>query len=242
MVRKRDPRLTGDMSSTSRIGITDKLLQPFNAARQARQVLPQLGNVVATPLSIRTSCDERPTAGARHEDTFALQLADRRVHRHLGDAVRLAKVTERGQLRANLELSIPDSSPDVLSDLLVQRARLVSADHASKVTTGALVCVEALTSLIALVHPSVHRGTSARLNQGRHLPMATAPTHADLAAIEAEWPVIAAELDVVEAEIRLAKHPGDVLAQRAHRRAVRALLALLAQPTTSTAGPQPTAA
>ena len=48
------------------------------------------------------------------------------------------------------------------------------------------------------------------------------PTSAALDAIEAEWPVIAAELDVLDAEIRLALSP-DVLAVRAHRRAVRTL-------------------
>jgi hypothetical protein len=54
------------------------------------------------------------------------------------------------------------------------------------------------------------------------------PTPSDLAAIEAEWPLIAAELDVVAAECRLASSPVDVLAGRAHRRAVRRLLAVLA--------------
>ncbi|WP_125775347.1 DUF6284 family protein [Antribacter gilvus] len=48
------------------------------------------------------------------------------------------------------------------------------------------------------------------------------PSFADLAAIADEWPVIAAELAVVEAECRLAESP-DELAVRAHRRAVSAL-------------------
>lgn len=48
------------------------------------------------------------------------------------------------------------------------------------------------------------------------------PTPAELAAIEAEWPLIAAELDVVTAECRLAAS-GDELAIRAHRRAVARL-------------------
>ena len=51
------------------------------------------------------------------------------------------------------------------------------------------------------------------------------PTPADLAAIEAEWPLIAAELYVVTAECRLATSP-DELATRAHRRAVTHLAAL----------------
>ncbi|MEU3457102.1 DUF6284 family protein [Micromonospora sp. NPDC006766] len=38
----------------------------------------------------------------------------------------------------------------------------------------------------------------------KHLaPVAAAPTAADLAAIETEWPLIAAELDVLDAEISL---------------------------------------
>jgi hypothetical protein len=43
------------------------------------------------------------------------------------------------------------------------------------------------------------------------------PTSSHLAAIETEWPVIAAELEVTDAECRLAASPGDVLAVRAHR-------------------------
>lgn len=72
--------------------------------------------------------------------------------------------------------------------------------------------------------------------------MITAPTHDDLAEIETEWPLIAAEIALVEAESRLASFPDDVLAERAHRRAVRALLALIAQQTSTTAGQQPEAA
>ncbi|MEU8047006.1 DUF6284 family protein [Micromonospora echinofusca] len=38
----------------------------------------------------------------------------------------------------------------------------------------------------------------------KHLaPIAAEPTAADLAAIDAEWPLIAAELDVLDAEITL---------------------------------------
>ena len=55
------------------------------------------------------------------------------------------------------------------------------------------------------------------------------PRAADLAAIESEWPLIAAELEVTDAECRLAAAPGDVLAARAYRRAVRRALVVLAQ-------------
>ena len=55
------------------------------------------------------------------------------------------------------------------------------------------------------------------------------PTQGDLAAIEAEWPQIAAERDLVGAECRLLADPADVLAKRAHRRAVSALLLLMVQ-------------
>lgn len=55
------------------------------------------------------------------------------------------------------------------------------------------------------------------------------PTGADLAAIEAEWPQIAAEVDLVNAECRLLADPADQLAKRAHRRAVSALLLLMVQ-------------
>jgi hypothetical protein len=61
---------------------------------------------------------------------------------------------------------------------------------------------------------------------------ATEPEATDLAAIEAEWPVIAAEIAVVDAECRLAAGPTDVLAIRAHRRAVRAVLTALAEQAT----------
>ncbi len=60
------------------------------------------------------------------------------------------------------------------------------------------------------------------------------PTRSHLAAIDAEWPVIAAELEVTDAECRLAASPADVLAVRAHRRAVRRLLAVR---TTTTVSP-----
>lgn len=59
--------------------------------------------------------------------------------------------------------------------------------------------------------------------------MATEPTGADLAAIEAEMPLIAAGVDLVDAECRVLTDPTDVLAKRAHRRAMSALLLLLVQ-------------
>lgn len=49
------------------------------------------------------------------------------------------------------------------------------------------------------------------------------PSEADLAAIEAEWPVIEAELAVVAAECRLAVDPRCALARHAWRRAVKRL-------------------
>ncbi|MFJ2755215.1 DUF6284 family protein [Nocardioides sp. NPDC087217] len=60
-------------------------------------------------------------------------------------------------------------------------------------------------------------------------PVAEGPTRGDLAAIEAEWPQIAAEVDLVDAECRLLADPADALAKRAHRRAVSSLLLLLVQ-------------
>lgn len=54
------------------------------------------------------------------------------------------------------------------------------------------------------------------------------PTELALQRIETEWPVIAAELEVVDAECRLARAPHDALAVRAHRRAVRAALTAIA--------------
>lgn len=47
------------------------------------------------------------------------------------------------------------------------------------------------------------------------------PSAEELAAIEREWPLIAAELAVVEAEVVLAVSPDSVVAHRAHRRAVQ---------------------
>lgn len=216
------------MSSTSRFGATNELLQPLNAARQARDVSPELVNVVNALLASRNRVDVRAASGARHEDALTLQLADRVVNRDLGDAVRLSKLTKRGQLRTDRVLTRPNSLPDVLGDLLVQRGRVVSADHASKVTTNALVCVEALTSQIALVHPSVQQGNVTDC-YGRHYLMDTDPTHAELSEIEAEMPLIAAGVDLVDAECRVLIDPTDVLAKRAHRRAVSALLLLLVQ-------------
>lgn len=216
------------MSIISRIGATNQTLQPLNAARQARDVASELGDIVTAPLTLRERFDVCAAAGTRHEDAFALQLADRVVNRDLGNSVRLPKFTQRGQLRAHLVLTVSHTLPDVLGDLLVKRGRVVSADHASKVTANALVCAEALTSQIAPVHPSAQQGNIAHLYE-RHLPMDIAPTHSDLADIEAEWPLIAAEIAVVDAECRLALAPADVLAIRAHRRAVRAVLAALAQ-------------
>lgn len=228
MVRNACSGLTRGMSSTSRIGATNELLQPLNAARQACDVASEPVDVFDVLLALRERVDVRATSGARHEDAFALQLADGVVNRDLGDAVRLPKLTERGQLRADLVLTVPHSLPDVLGDLLVKRGRVVSADHASKVTTNALVCVEALTSLIALVHASAHQGNVVSL-YGRHHTMETDPTHSDLAEIEAEMPLIAAGVDLVDAECRVLTNPADVLAKRAHRRAMSALLLLLVQ-------------
>jgi hypothetical protein len=55
------------------------------------------------------------------------------------------------------------------------------------------------------------------------------PTGDDLAAIEAEMPVIAAGVDLVDAECRVLANPSDALARRAHRRAMNALMSLLVQ-------------
>lgn len=54
------------------------------------------------------------------------------------------------------------------------------------------------------------------------------PTPAELAAIEDEWPVIAAELDIIAAECRLAASR-DELGIRAHRRAVTHLATITRQ-------------
>jgi hypothetical protein len=53
------------------------------------------------------------------------------------------------------------------------------------------------------------------------------PSPADLAAIEAEWPLIAAELDLLDAEIREinAEPAASVLDRRRVRRAQRRVLA-----------------
>jgi len=80
----------------------------------------------------------------------------------------------------------------------------------------------------------------------RRVRPAVEPTHREIAAIESEWPLIQAELEVVAAECRLAGSPGDQLAVRAHRRAVRSLLAVLADaipnPTPLASGNRPDAA
>ncbi|GGR41823.1 hypothetical protein J2S40_001661 [Nocardioides luteus] len=55
------------------------------------------------------------------------------------------------------------------------------------------------------------------------------PTLDELAAIEAEMPSITAGVELVDAECRVLTNPGDVLARRAHRRAMSALLSLLVQ-------------
>ena len=68
-----------------------------------------------------------------------------------------------------------------------------------------------------------------RSNEPDTRSAAEEPTESDLEAIEAEWPQIAAEVDLVDAECRLIANPGDVLAKRAHRRALSALLLLLVQ-------------
>lgn len=52
------------------------------------------------------------------------------------------------------------------------------------------------------------------------------PSANELAAIDAEWPLIAAELDVVDAEVALVRAPGDLTARRLAKakRQLRALL------------------
>ena len=75
------------------------------------------------------------------------------------------------------------------------------------------------------------------------------PTARDLAGIEAEWPAIAAELELVDVECRLARTPTDLVATRANRRAARSLLSVLLQrtahrttPATKASGTRPDAA
>jgi hypothetical protein len=55
------------------------------------------------------------------------------------------------------------------------------------------------------------------------------PSAADLAKIEAEWPVIEAELGVLDAEIAALSHASSPLDWRRVRRARRRLLTALAQ-------------
>ena len=72
-----------------------------------------------------------------------------------------------------------------------------------------------------------------------HLSPADEPTTADLAAIDAEWPLVAAELDVVDAEITLicaADHGGPSpmdwrRLRRAEARVTRVAAELAARPT-----------
>jgi hypothetical protein len=63
----------------------------------------------------------------------------------------------------------------------------------------------------------------------------TEPTGDDLAAIEAEWPLIAAEIDLVDAEARMAAadHPSDLdwrALRRAEARVLRAAAEFCARP------------
>jgi hypothetical protein len=64
------------------------------------------------------------------------------------------------------------------------------------------------------------------------------PSEAELAAIEAEWPLIEAEIAVVDAESALAAAPGSEVAWRAHRRATRRVLAVVARMASSTETPR----
>lgn len=65
------------------------------------------------------------------------------------------------------------------------------------------------------------------------------PTIVELLAIEAEWPLIAAELAVVEAQCRFLGSP-DVLTRRALRRAVTSLTRAYAEVYTPSAeSPEP---
>ncbi|WP_213453116.1 DUF6284 family protein [Rhizomonospora bruguierae] len=77
----------------------------------------------------------------------------------------------------------------------------------------------------------------------KHLvPVIAEPTAADLAAIESEWPLIAAELDVLDAEITLIyaeDHGGPtVLDWRRLRRAESRVTRAAADLATGTAGPR----
>ena len=54
------------------------------------------------------------------------------------------------------------------------------------------------------------------------------PSAKELAAIDAEWPLIAAELDVVDAEAALVRAPGDLTARRLAK-AKRQLQAVLVE-------------
>jgi hypothetical protein len=53
------------------------------------------------------------------------------------------------------------------------------------------------------------------------------PSDADLAAIEAEWPVLAAELDLVDAEIDAVRRPSHTARVRVRRAEAGLVLALL---------------
>lgn len=70
--------------------------------------------------------------------------------------------------------------------------------------------------------------------QNFQLPEPDGPTTAELSAIDSEWPLIAAELALVDAECRLAFSP-DVLAVRAHRRAVARVQSVAREQSRATA-------
>lgn len=78
----------------------------------------------------------------------------------------------------------------------------------------------------------------------KHLvPVATEPTAADLAAIESEWPLIAAELDLLDAEITLLYAedrggPSEFDWRRLRRAAARVTRAAADLPTRGAAVPR----
>ncbi|MGL5823773.1 MAG: DUF6284 family protein [Nocardioides sp.] len=73
-----------------------------------------------------------------------------------------------------------------------------------------------------------------------HRQVPAGPSARELRAIEAEWPVIAAEVAVVEVECRMAAGRWDELIARAHRRAVgKCLVVLTAYANAEAAGRAP---
>lgn len=178
------------MRITTQLGFNgdDSLVELLNGHCE---LFERQGNLVGG-----TVRDDRSLSDCGHDQSVALQQAERLLSGVRRDVVLLGQTTHRRDRVAWTELTGGDFAADVIGDQLVRGAG-VGRSHVAQVTSRITRVSRHLTRSLEWVHCSNTPDTHYEEAEMER----TEPTRRELRAIDVEWPVIAAELAVVEAEV-----------------------------------------